>query len=315
MSASVYWVVGRGGLLGSAIARRIPAEIQFKSRRIPWSKDEAEDFLAEETRRFRARLRGARFVVLWCAGAGIIGTDEASLGQETKMLKRLLNELGNDSPGTFFLASSAGGVYGNSTETPITESTTPRPISAYGLNKLRQEELVGRWAGSGKGNAVVGRISNLYGPGQSLSKPQGLVTQMCLTTLRRSPLSVYVSLDTLRDYLYVDDCAEKVIATLDLAQMDPAKPDRTTKIIASGQSVSIGALLGEASRVLGRRPNCVFMPSPKSTQQGSVLSFRSVIWPAVDRHQNTPIAVGIARTAHAIRQGLAVAAIQGSRSE
>ena len=52
------------------------------------------------------------------------------------------------------------------------------------------------------GTAVlVGRIANLYGPGQNLAKPQGLVSQLCLANLTGQPLSIYVSLDTLRDYL------------------------------------------------------------------------------------------------------------------
>jgi len=48
---------------------------------------------------------------------------------------------------------------------------------------------------------MVGRMSNLYGPGQNLKKVQGLISQMCLRVLTRQPLVLYVPLDTIRDYL------------------------------------------------------------------------------------------------------------------
>ena len=94
---------------------------------------------------------------------------------------------------------------------PFTEHTTPAPISAYGRAKLRSEEIATEFAVRTGSALLVGRLSNLYGPGQDITKPQGLISQLCRAQLTRQPLSVYVSLDTMRDYLFVDDAAAMVV--------------------------------------------------------------------------------------------------------
>src|SRR5699024_9202621 len=94
---------------------------------------------------------------------------------------------------------------------------------------------------------AIGRLANLYGPGQNLEKPQGLISQLSLSHHTAVPVNVYVSLDTLRDYLYVDDAAALVV---DLVETIAASPGSgaVTKILASGHSVSVAALLGELNR-------------------------------------------------------------------
>jgi hypothetical protein len=62
------------------------------------------------------------------------------------VLMRLQRHLEPSQQGRIFLASSAGGVYGGTVEQPIDETSPCKPISAYGRNKLRQEELVSAWA-------------------------------------------------------------------------------------------------------------------------------------------------------------------------
>ena len=114
----------------------------------------------------------------------------------------------------FFLASSAGGVYAGASGPPFTEHTEPAPISAYGRAKLRSEEIATEFAVRTSTALLVGRLANLYGPGQNLDKPQGLVSQLCLAQLTRQPLTVYVPLDTMRDYLFVDDAAAMAVAGL-----------------------------------------------------------------------------------------------------
>ena len=92
-------------------------------------------------------------------------------------------------------------------EPPFTEHTEPAPISPYGRAKLRSEEIATAFAVRTSTALLVGRLANLYGPGQNLDKPQGLISQLCRAQLTRQPLSVSVPLDTMRDYLFVDDAA------------------------------------------------------------------------------------------------------------
>jgi len=74
--------------------------------------------------------------------------------------------------------------------------------------------LVTEWSQRNEASALIGRIANLYGPGQNISKPQGIISQICRSYLLGYPLSIYVSLDTLRDYIFAPDCAALVADAL-----------------------------------------------------------------------------------------------------
>ena len=114
---------------------------------------------------------------------------------------------------------------------------------------------------------LVGRLANLYGPGQNLEKPQGLVSQLCLAQLTRQPLTVYVPLDTMRDYLFVDDAAA-MAAIAGLGAVTPSGR-RALKVLASERSTTVGAVLGDLHRVTRRRPPVVLGVSPRSRHPGA----------------------------------------------
>jgi UDP-glucose 4-epimerase len=123
----------------------------------------------------------------------------------------------------------------------------------------------------------VARISNLYGAGQSLARPVGLIARLSQSLLHRRPLHVYVPLDTLRDYLHVEDAARYLLRSLDrLRRLEP--PTSLVKVFAAEQSVSIAGVIGIFRRVAKRAPRIVCMPHPVSGQQPSRLRFRSLMW-------------------------------------
>lgn len=300
------WVIGRGGMLGRSVSNRLGAISTFDAAPIDWQDENAAELLASEAIRFLESAQDRPWTVIWCAGAGIIGTSGVELGRETAVLHRLLDTIGADETarnGHFFLTSSAGGVYGGTRDIPITEASEPHPLSEYGHNKLAQEALVRAWCERTAGRAVIGRVSNLYGPGQRLSKPQGLVSQTCLAGLTRRPVSIYVSLDTIRDYVFVDDCSRAILRCVERVKSEPAR-SCVTKILASEMPVSIGAILAQTRRVLGRTPTVVLVPSSQSALQGTALSFRSLVWPDVTALSSTPLPVGVHRTLEDLRRQL-----------
>src|SRR5207244_1238391 len=107
--------------------------------------------------------------------------------------------------GALFLASSAS-VYARSAGPPFDENSAPAPGSDYARARLEQERIVAV-ALDGRLRHVVGRISTLYGTGQNVTKGQGLISAMCLQTIQRRPIRLFVPPDTLRDFLYADDAA------------------------------------------------------------------------------------------------------------
>jgi UDP-glucose 4-epimerase len=297
------WVVGASGLLGSAVRRRLERD------RLPWVSTAVcwpDPAAAVRTLRAAARTlsRAERpWRVAWCAGAGVVGTGPTELAAETEVLRALLAELtglvthGGQAPQAFFLASSAGGVLAGSADPPFDEQTEPRPISPYGEAKLRSERLVQAFAASTGVACLVGRIANLYGPGQDIRKPQGLVSQLCRAHLTRRPISIYVSLDTARDYLFVDDAAALVVAGLDRASREGGT---SLKILATERTTSVAAILAELRRVTKRPVQVVLGANPNARFQVRDLRLRSTVWTDLNREVRTPLPAGISATLAAV---------------
>jgi UDP-glucose 4-epimerase len=153
---------------------------------------------------------------------------------------------------------------------------------------------------------LIGRIANIYGPGQNLAKAQGLISQICRSHLTGQPLSIFVSLDTLRDYLFAPDCAALIVDGLALLQQEGpgTGPTVVTKILASQRAITIGAVLGEMRRIFKSSPRIVLGASAVSAMQARDLSLRSRIWPELDRRTLTPLPAGIAATAADLQEKL-----------
>lgn len=309
--AARIWVVGRGGLLGrhvsAAIAETFGPDVEWlwSGGKFRWGDAAtlggqvaaaADSFIA-------ASRTGRAWAVLWTAGAGIVGAAPRVLEEETEAFRMLLAALTDAlathrPPGTglVFLSSSAGGVFGGSADMPVTERSSPRPISEYGENKLRQERLLQAW-GEGQPRVVcgIGRISNLLGVGQNLAKPQGLVSQMCRCVIWQKPIHLYVPLDTIRDYLHAQDCglqiASCVASWLHAKAVDPGVSTQV-KLLASGTTLSVAQVVNAFTRLgPAPRPKVICSPSAAALQQPRCLRFRSVVAPDVGHLPSTPIAV------------------------
>lgn len=300
------WVVGSNGLLGRAVVRSLHSRgAVVLTTEVPWGEPErAHDALVAS---FTALLRvsqGDQWNIAWCAGAGVTSTPAVKFEAEIATLSRFVTHVLTQSRtvterGAVFLASSAGGIYAGSTEPPFSEDSTPSPLSAYGAAKLRAEREIARLALEGGVRVLVGRISNLYGPGQDLSKAQGLISQICRAQFTAQPIAVYVSLDTIRDYLFVDDAAAMVNDGLEQVRARIAQrpePPVITKILASQRSVSIAGVLGETRRIFKRQPLLRLAASPNARQQARDLRFHSVVWPELDSRALTTLSTGIMTT-------------------
>lgn len=298
------WVVGAGGLVGRHVAAELAAAgHDVMTSTIPWDDETAAvRVLGEEAGRFATARAGRDWVLAWCAGAGVVATGEEALAAEGRVfaaaLDRVAADVGPDEQGVLFLASSAGGLYAGSADPPFSEDTEPRPLVPYGRVKLRMEDDLRAVVGATGLRAVIGRLANVYGPGQRLGKPQGLLSQLCLADATGTPLPVFVSMDTIRDYVHVADVARMVVRSIQLARDEPAG-SAVVKVLASGAPVTVGHLVGEARRVFHRPLRTI----PVAGGRGQVLDLRmrSVRWPEVDALASTTLAAGLADTAADVR--------------
>jgi UDP-glucose 4-epimerase len=312
MTASLAWVVGRGGLLGGHVESALDGDVADAAiwrpkRQIAWHDSErASAELKRELTAFfaeAARL-GRPWRLMWCAGAGVLATSGRELAQETLLISRflatvvdrLLSNQALAEAGTLFFASSSGGVYAASSVPPPFDELSPvGALAPYGHEKLKQEELFARVASSCRVDLLVGRFSNLYGPGQNLSKPQGLIAHVGRAALRHESVSIYVPLDTIRDYLFAVDAGRMVVEAIKLRETSRrggAPPGTTIKIFASEVETTVASVL-RAWRMVLRRPLRISLSaSPVGRLQPRVLSFRSRVWPEL-RGQPTLLSLGV----------------------
>lgn len=287
------WVIGRG-LLGSAIASQLegaPFAADVRWGDPEQSRRDLRDGLA----RFVASVDGP-WTVYWCAGRGVTSTPREVMLSEGAVFQDFLDAISELPPqvaerGCVFLASSVGGAYAGSSSPPFTEDTPPVPMSAYGETKLAMEQSLRDGAARGGFRGLVARITNLYGPGQDLGKGQGLISVIVESYVTGRPVSIYVPLDTLRDYIYVDDCARVAVAGMSRLRREPPGTV-VTKIVGAMDALSVGAIIGEMSR-LRRKPVPLVTGQGDSTGQAGDLRVRSVVWPELDSLVSTTLPEGL----------------------
>lgn len=269
------WIVGRGGLLGSAFARAI--DQKFVELPVPWENhDAAVEVLDANLDRFIRFAGNHDWSIIWAAGSSVVGSTAGQLATETSVFSHFVKTMRNSRPsgrGALFLSSSAGGIYAGSAHPPFSESTTPRPLSPYGETKLTQEEIL-KVTLEEHVPLVIGRFSSLAGPGQNLRKQQGLISQLCRAAVTRQSLSVFVPMETLRDYLYVDDAAAMALRLVESAiYQQPSTP--VLRNISSQRPVSVCAVLRTVQQVAHRTVRVALGTSPSSKYHARDLRLRT----------------------------------------
>ena len=300
------WIVGSGGLLGQALVRRRPDA--FLGDPIPWERPvEATRVLRHNAARYAESARSG-WTVIWAAGAAVVSTDESRAASELEQFRDAVAIVRDQLPagrGAFFVSSSAGGIYAGSDGAPFDENSVAAPLSAYGRLKLAMEQVAIDGL-SDHCQVCLGRFSNLYGPGQNLGKAQGLISQLCLHALTRQALSIYVPLETIRDYLYSDDAAALAMASIEAA-LERSSVGASRRILASGEPATVARIVGLIDRLQRHRSLISFGSNPSSAFQVRDLRFRSIHGEEHEGAVRTTLTVGVANvfshTSRLVREG------------
>jgi len=174
----------------------------------------------------------------------------------------------------------------------MNENSQVHPMNAYGEQKVKIEEVLTNFAKQDGLRVLIGRIANLYGLNQNKEKGQGLITSMCLSTLLRRPISIYVGLETVRNYIDVDDASACILRSMRISNsgdFDVA----VTKIIASDFNHSISTVLKECEVVFGRRLQVSTSRTDAKALHPVDLSMRSVNLPEADEFEHISLVTGI----------------------
>lgn len=296
-------VVGHG-LLGKGLLRCSSEADRYPAGKIAWHEPrQARQQLVDLAASFGRSLDGP-WRLAWCAGAGVVGTSDAQFADEQSYLETFLGSLRTTvaGEGGVFFASSAGGVFGAGSSGYITEASAESPVSAYGESKLAQERMIADWSTATAVPSLIGRISNLYGPGQNLEKPQGFISQLLRSMLVRRPFRLRASGDTERDFIHVDDAAARIHAWLD----STSEVGITRKLIVAGRSHTLPRVANVARAVTRIQPKIMYAAAVGTTPQPHHLRFASHVRTDLDAvAPSRPLEVGVSQTWHAMLRGFA----------
>ena len=171
------------------------------------------------------------------------------------------------------------------------ESSELTPASYYGLTKLVQELLLQEAAQSKAINALIFRVSNVYGPGCRPNYNSAVAT-FCYRILTNSPIELWGNGKSQADLIFVDDVVEILLRSLELQ-----KPGCTTYNLSSGKSIPVKEIIELLSRISGRSPVVRLLDT-------APLEFtvdNSRLLAALDGFQFTDIETGLLETFRAMK--------------
>ncbi len=304
---ALVWVIGKGGLLGSALYQELSQQSNhlFDPKiQISWhDKDLACMQLKVAVDAFALQAKNEKWKIYWAAGIGTMHSTAEELKDETDILRSFIAALANKQDlnlksGTFVFASSAGAIYAGRYDDPINESTVPSPINAYGHAKLEQESIVKKLNQIGT-TVISCRITTLYGFKQKNGKQQGLLAEMVRRALSNEVIHIYVPLETMRDYISTKVAAQEMIHSVSYLEKIPGV---YIKIIASGASTSIAQIISILRRISKRNLRIVTQADVKSSQYQRVVQFQSEVGKTTQGNIQSNLIEGIAELLLSIKR-------------
>jgi len=242
--------------LGSALARRANADGYkvFPQASVPWGEPGARALVLHRlAEKFAIFSKESEPTIIWAAGAQGVSDSQKGISLELDSFQDFVNAISSFDAlhgATVAIVSSAGGVYSGSPTPPFNFKSQVNAINQYGLNKIEIEHLAAsRLLEFFK--VEIARVTNLYGPWRG--PRQGLINRLCTAAATRVPLQIYVPLDTVRDYIYVDDAAKLVLLELEFTQSSLHTEQASVSLIGSGENSSIGMVINTVIHVTHRK--------------------------------------------------------------
>ncbi len=161
-------------------------------------------------------------------------------------------------------ASSGGAVYGEQEVFPASEAHRTDPLSPYGISKLAGEKYLAYYANTMGLRSVALRFANVYGPRQDSEGEAGVVAIFSKLMLEGGQPIINGTGKQTRDFVYVDDVVESIMATL-------GEDVQGTFNVGTGQETTVNECYG----ILKALTNCsckdLYGAAKKGEQLRSVL--------------------------------------------
>ena len=171
----------------------------------------------------------------------------------------------------FVFVSTGGALYGEAAGVMSSETAAKNPDAPYGIAKLCAEYYTAYYARIHALDTTVVRLGNVYGPRQDPTGEAGVIAIFIGRILAGQPITIFGDGEQLRDYVYVGDVAEALLA----AATNPLPPagnlDARAFNIGTGEGTSVLTLAHELSRIAARASDITFAPRRTGEIQISVL--------------------------------------------
>lgn len=167
-----------------------------------------------------------------------------------------LMEAARDAKTKRVVLASSGAIYGNQ-ETPLmTESMQPHPLSPYAVSKLAAEWYVRTIGALANIETICLRIFNAYGPGQRIPPAHPPVIPNFIRQAKQNGTLIFHGDGSqTRDYVYVDDVVNALVAAATVQGMDGQIIN-----VGSGTETSVRELAKQVIEITGGEPEEIFNP-------------------------------------------------------
>jgi UDP-glucose 4-epimerase len=212
----------------------------------------------------------------------------------------LMEACKHHNPSARVIHAGTRGQYGAATRLPVAEDAPTHPKGIYEISRLAAEKMMMVYHEVHHIPCILLRISNVYGPRGQMQHPRyGVVNWFVRLVIDNDTIRVFGDGKILRDFLYVDDCVDAMMA---IAQCEHAY----------GQVVNVGVnapfnfieLAETLVQVAGS--GCwkfaPFTPERKAQEPGDFYSDISRIKRLVGWQPQTSLEDGLRRTVSFYRQ-------------
>ncbi len=125
----------------------------------------------------------------------------------------LLEACRKSNPSVVLVRSGTRGQYGPAVQLPVSEDAPSDPRGIYEISQLSAEMICRTYTRIHGIRTVPLRLTNVYGPRSQMKHSQfGVVNWFVRLALEGKPIPIFGSGKILRDFLYVDDCVDALLA-------------------------------------------------------------------------------------------------------
>ncbi len=207
----------------------------------------------------------------------------------------VLEALRHHNPQARLIYSGTRGQYGRPARLPVDEDAPTLPLGIYEITNLAAEKIVEAYHIAFGVRSIRLRITNTYGPrAQMRHSRYGVVNWFVRMALDGVPIPVFGDGRILRDFLYVDDCVEALLAcaACDAAygEVFNVGVDRPTNFLELAETI-VAATGSTAGYQL-----TPFSPERRAQEPGDFYSDISKIRNRVGWSPRTTLAAGLATT-------------------